>query len=650
MNYLAWLIPLAPLVACLLCTALGLMGKGKSTANLVAWAGLGVASAVSLLLLFTATVAPSALILPGYQWIDIGHINVRVDLRLDTISLVQICVVTCVSFLVSIYAAGYMHGDPGYPRFFAAFSGFVFAMSMLVLANNLLILYAFWEGVGLCSYLLIGYWYQRPAAAKAAYKAFVVNRIADCGFLIGILTLGYGVSLTRPELSVVELLNFDVIFQAVPQLAAQQPALLTLVGFMLLIGAIGKSAQFPFHVWLPDAMEGPTPVSALIHAATMVTAGVFLLARMSPLLTETPEVLITAGWLGAITAIMAATIALYQHDLKKVLAYSTVSQLGYMFLAIGGGAERGVIMFAVTAAMFHLVTHAFFKALLFLVAGNVMHAMGDVIDMREFGGLKKALPKSHLLFLIGGAALAGIPPLAGFWSKDGILALLESHLESPEYGFTFKIWLAIGLLTAFLTSLYTFKAFFRTFYCEERFPAAAGHHPHDATSMMFLPLWILAIGSVIAGMAFGPTEMLFKYISSNSFLPTPEAHAAHGYGLLILSSLIAVAGALIAWWTFKPARKKSKADVTPRGFAGFAYNKFYIDELYAAVFAESLVLLSQFISLFDRKVVDGVWRGVTGGLASTGKVIQLRQDGRLQGYAIGMVAGAIVLLVIVWGT
>ena len=344
MNFLPWLIPVAPLIAAVLCTLLSLGGRGRNNAHWFAWAGLLTAAVISIRMLYSMDGADSIEVVNGYHWMDIGRIQIPIALRFDAIGLVQICVVTCVSFLVVVYSAGYMHGDPGYARFFAVFSAFVFSMSMLALASNLLVLYAFWEGVGLCSYLLIGYWFQRPSAAKAATKAFLVNRIADCGFLIGILTLWYAVGLTsvKPE-SFFGRLDFDVIFAAVPELVVSQPGMLSFIGFMMLMGAVGKSAQFPLHVWLPDAMEGPTPVSALIHAATMVTAGVYLMARMSPLLQETPEVLIVAGHLGAATALLAALIALFQDDLKRVLAYSTVSQLGYMFMGIGSGAGHGMI-------------------------------------------------------------------------------------------------------------------------------------------------------------------------------------------------------------------------------------------------------------------------------------------------------------------
>ncbi len=309
--FLAWTIPIAPLIAACICAALSFFDRGKASAHLPAWAGLSMSAAASLFLLARIQVDNTGTIFGGYSWLDIGQVRIPISLQFDAISLTEIAVVTCVSLLVAIYAKGYMHGDPGYARFFAVFAGFVASMAMLVLANNLLVLYAFWECVGLCSYLLIGYWYARPAAAKAATKAFLVNRVADTGFMIGILLLWFLVGTVAPkESNAISRLDFTVLFEVASQLVEQHPALLSVVAFCILLGAIGKSAQFPFHVWLPDAMEGPTPVSALIHAATMVTAGVYLICRMSPLLIHTPDILVLMGWLGGITALFAAIIAI----------------------------------------------------------------------------------------------------------------------------------------------------------------------------------------------------------------------------------------------------------------------------------------------------------------------------------------------------
>ncbi len=470
---LAWTIPLAPLIAAVICAVLSFFERGKELAHLPTWTGLTISAAASLILLAMVQVDNTGTIFGGYSWLDIGRVRIPISLQFDAISLTEISVVTCVSLLVAIYAQGYMHGDLGYARFFAVFAGFVASMAMLVLANNLLVLYVFWECVGLCSYLLIGYWYQRPAAAKAATKAFLVNRVADTGFMIGILLLWFAVGTVAPkDTDAVSRLDFTLLFDIAGQLAEQHPALISVIGFCILLGAIGKSAQFPLHVWLPDAMEGPTPVSALIHAATMVTAGVYLICRMSPLLIYTPDILILMGWLGGITALFAAIIAIFQDDLKRVLAYSTVSQLGYMFMCLSCGVNTDMMGAAVTAAMFHIATHACFKALLFLSAGNVMHALHDEIDMKNFSGLRRVLPATHFLFAVGAAALAGVPLLAGFWSKDGILSLLSLMSHHHNHASFFFLLLLVGYTTAFLTAFYISKAYIRTFHGPLKVPAA----------------------------------------------------------------------------------------------------------------------------------------------------------------------------------
>ncbi|HEX6961408.1 MAG TPA: NADH-quinone oxidoreductase subunit L, partial [Lacipirellula sp.] len=398
-----WLIPGAPLVAAAVIALLGPRFL-RSRSHWPCWIALATSAICALLLVFE--IMPAAfqthgegadgVIAAGYQWLSIGDMLINIDLRADAMSALMLSMVTTVSFLVSIFSAGYMHGDRGYPRFFGAFSLFVFSMVMLVLSANYFQLFIFWELVGLCSYLLIGFWYQKPAAAAAAKKAFVVNRIGDMGFILGIFLIW----VTFGSLDFATVL-FDP--DKLIEVAALHPVRMTWICFLLLAGAMGKSAQFPLHVWLPDAMEGPTPVSALIHAATMVTAGVYLVARSTPLFEAAPDAQLAVSGIGAITAILAALIALTQNDLKRVLAYSTVSQLGYMFMALGVGAAGHELVSGgdalatagATAGMFHLFTHGFFKALLFLAAGSVMHSMGDVIDMRRFSGLRKALPITH---------------------------------------------------------------------------------------------------------------------------------------------------------------------------------------------------------------------------------------------------------------
>src|SRR3954462_14223739 len=457
-HLVLWLIPIMPLAAAVLTALFGPFAL-RQRSHLPCWFALVVSMVCAYVVLFSIVPAgfteqeSRAALASGYQFMNVGGMDVRVDIRADAMTAIMLAMVTTVSLLVAVFAAGYMHGDPGYPRFFASFSLFVFSMCMLVLASNFLLLFVFWEGVGLCSYLLIGFWYQRPSAAAAAKKAFVVNRIGDFGFLIGLFLIWT----TFHSVDFAAVLGHS---DQIAQINAALPGRITLICLLLFLGACGKSAQFPLHVWLPDAMEGPTPVSALIHAATMVTAGVYMVARCTPLFVQAPTAQMIVSGIGAVTALLAAMIALTQYDLKRVMAYSTVSQLGYMFMGLGAAMVNsegaGAVTLAVTAAMFHLFTHAFFKALLFLSSGSVMHSMGDVIDMRQFGGLRRVLPITHWTFLCGAAALAGVPLLSGFWSKDAIFASLYTASHMSEHGAFYGWVLAIAAITAFLTAFYTF--------------------------------------------------------------------------------------------------------------------------------------------------------------------------------------------------
>ena len=420
-------------------------------------------------------------------WFSAGLVSAEFSITLDPLSCVMLATVTFVATWIALFSGGYMSDEPdsGYVRYFTFMCFFVFSMCLLVLANNFLLLVAGWEGVGLCSYLLVGYYYAKPIAAAAARKAFLVTRLGDAGMLLGIFLFwtagGYH-------------LSFEKLFE---HIANYPPPAGTMTAACLLLfcGAVGKSAQLPLYVWLPDAMEGPTPVSALIHAATMVTAGVYLLARCAPLFVLSPTAQIVVSIIGGLTALLAAFIALTQNDLKRVLAYSTVSQLGYMFMALGcAGAITPTL--AVAAAIFHLFTHAFFKALLFLGSGSVMHAMGGVIDVRKFGGLHRLLPVTHATFLIGCCALAGLPIFAGFWSKDQILdALMESADGGASHATLYGIVFLMALLTAMLTAFYTFRAYFLTFWGETVVPPKAGHHAHESPRVMLVPLIVLAVGA-----------------------------------------------------------------------------------------------------------------------------------------------------------
>lgn len=645
LSLFAWMVPLAPLMGCIVCAILSFRGDRK-VAHLPAIIALLFSALFAIcLLVFEAPGDSGVATFEGYRYLQVGGLTLDIALRVDTLCLTLLSVVTSISAMIAIYSRDYMHDDPGYARYYAVFCGFVFSMTMLVLSHNLLMLYAFWEGVGTCSYLLIGFWFRKPSAARAATKAFLVNRIADCGFLLGILLLAYAIGMTSVAAgqNFLSRLNFDVIFQAVTQLSVEHPELLTTIGMLLMIGAIGKSAQFPFHVWLPDAMEGPTPVSALIHAATMVTAGVYLMARLSPLTEHTPAVLTTVAWLGGITAFIAAWMALFQDDLKRVLAYSTVSQLGYLFMALGAGAVKDMMVVAVIAAMFHLVTHAFFKALLFLAAGNVMHAMGDVIDMRQFSGLKKILPRTNILFMIGAAALAGVFPFAGFFSKDGILAVLNQASRDINHGSQFQILLLIGFATALMTAVYTSRAYFRTFWGTEKVPEEAGHHAHEASNFMIAPMCVLAVGAVVVGMALGPTHWIANYIQQT---PVLEAHSEHHEEIwvMIASAILSFVGIGIGYWLSLRAPSVATSGFAV-AFADFGRNRLYIDWLYSKLIVVPLEWFAGILGWFDNNVVDWLAMNIATLPRLFGLLGQRVQTGRLPSYtyltAIGIAAVAV---------
>ncbi len=633
-----WLVPGAPLVAAVLIALVGpIRLKGKSHWPCIL--GLGLAFVCSLYLLLSGAGANVAAA-PGYTWIDVGGLNVDVSVRCDALTAIMLSTVTFVSLLVAIYASGYMHNDPGYPRFFAEVSLFVFSMCMLLLAQNFLVLFVFWEGVGLCSYLLIGFWYSRPSAAAAAKKAFVVNRIGDFGFLCGLFLMWK----TFGSLSF-----DDVLFnaEAVQRIAAEQPQALTWICLLMFVGAMGKSAQFPLHVWLPDAMEGPTPVSALIHAATMVTAGVYLVARSTPLFIHVPEVQLAVASVGGVTAVIAALIALTQYDLKRVLAWSTVSQLGYMFLALGAGAAgEHAATFAVTAAMFHLVTHAFFKAVLFLGAGSVMHAMGDVIDMRRFGGLRRLMPKTHWTFLCGTAALAGFPLLAGFWSKDEILVALKHAAQGDgPYASYFYALLIAAVLTAVLTAFYSFRAYFLTFWGEEVIPEEAGHHAHESPASMTVPLMILGVLAVIAGLILGPTGVFARFLEKTpNLLPAGEHHL--DWTVMAVGTIAALMGIFAAWVMYAGTRTVPAQLARASGpLYGFSQNRFYLDEAFTWLIVKPLQAIGRLGVLLDRYVIDGILDMIAAVPRGIGYFVRPMQNGRTPAYAFWMLSGLTACLI-----
>jgi NADH-quinone oxidoreductase subunit L len=569
-------------------------------------------------------------------WVQAGDFHVDWALRFDTLSVAMVAMVTFVATLIHIYSVGYMSHDNSIWRFFSYLSLFTFAMLMLVTSDNLLQLFFGWEGVGLASYLLIGFWYDRPSACAAAMKAFVVNRIGDLGFAVGIALVFF----------LFGSIEFSDIFAAIPQhqndlyhVLGSDFRAYEVIGILLFIGAMGKSAQLGLHVWLPDAMEGPTPVSALIHAATMVTAGVFLMSRMSPLLDYAPGAMAFVTFMGASTALFAATIGCTQNDIKRVIAYSTCSQLGYMFIAAGVGAYQ--------ASIFHLLTHAFFKALLFLSAGSVIHAMSDEQDMRRMGGIWKLIPLTYAMFWIGNLALAGIPPFAGFYSKDAILeAAWASHTTVGHYGF----W--CGLIAAFLTAFYSWRLMIMTFHGTPRADAHTMEHVHESPSVMTVPLILLACGAVTLGYAFHE-QLLgadWKEFWGDAIQINPANHILHDMeevpGLVAFApTVLGVLGIATAYlfYMFRPHIPVSLAHSFPAAYR-FLLNKWYFDELYAAAIVNPLARLSRRLWRVDGEVIDGMPNGIASlTAAGSGQIVRL-QTGSIAHYAFVMLIGVVALV------
>ncbi len=630
------LIPLLPFAGFL--TA-GLFGKYlKEKAAYVAVAGVVGAFFLSVSAFFD--------VLGGkivdenlYTWITIGTFSANVGLQIDQLTAVMLLVVTTLSSLIHIYSIGYMHGDKGYARFFAYLELFTFFMIVLVMANNFLLMFVGWEGVGLCSYLLIGFWYEKKSASDAGVKAFVVNRVGDFGFLLGMLLIfvTFGT------------LDFSNVFKAVATPAANhgyvvlgvEMSVITLIALLLFVGAIGKSAQLPLYVWLPDAMEGPTPVSALIHAATMVTAGVFMVARCAPIFSLSETAMNTVAIVGGLTAVFAATIGLVQNDIKRVIAYSTISQLGYMFLGLGVG--------AFSAGIFHLTTHAFFKGLLFLASGSVIHALSGEQDMRKMGALKPKIKITWAVFFIGTLALSGIPPLAGFFSKDEIL---WSAYSSSELGRT--LWM-LGVVGAFMTAFYSFRLIYLTFYGKSRIDHEVEHHVHESPRVMTVPLVILAFFAASIGLigmpgAIIPHANLFGEFLAPVF-PNAEHAAAESHGLerwlMVFSVLVAAAGWRLASGLYKtgsdwPNKIADKLKAT----YNLLLNKYWVDEAYNYLFVDGLVhKLAKFLyTIGDVKIVDGAVNGLAALIGRTSDKGRKLQTGYVQQYAFTMGLGLVVLM------
>ncbi len=579
------LIPVFPLLAVLVN---GLLGHRYShdMAHRLAWGSVGL-SFLCTVGVFTDVMRTGASHeVVAYQWIFGGDLAINLAYLVDPLTCAWLLVVTGVGFLIHVYSVGYMHGEAGFTRFFTYMNLFMVSMLLLVMGNNYVVLFIGWEGVGLCSYLLIGYYYDKVSAAKAASKAFVVNRIGDAGFLVAIFLVFINF----------KTLDYTKVFAQVGHLS---PEMATAIALCLLVGAIGKSAQLPLHTWLPDAMEGPTPVSALIHAATMVTAGVYMIVRNHAIFDLSPFAMSAVAFVGGGTALFAATIGLVQTDIKRVLAYSTVSQLGYMFLGCGVGAY--------TAAVFHVMTHAFFKALLFLAAGSVIHALSGEQDIRKMGGLSSRIPWTHRLFLIGTIAIAGLPPLAGFWSKDEIM----THAFTNQHYLLYSM-AAFGAL---MTSFYMFRLTYLTFYGSSRMDPHTAEHVHESSMVMIAPLMVLAFLSIVGGLILGfPPEHGWLHGFLGPVVGVGAAHEASA-GMVVLLMIVAIVIALLGWGLahFLYAVSLGTSEGWAERFSG-AYrillNKYYIDELYDLVFVEPLKRLGLILDWFDRTVIDGIVRGV----------------------------------------
>jgi NADH-quinone oxidoreductase subunit L len=565
-----------------------------------------------------------------FDWISVGSMQIPFSYQIDQLSLIMLLLVTGVGFLIHVYSIGYMHHDENVGKFFSFLNLFVFSMLVLVLGANFVILFIGWEGVGLCSYLLIGFWNKNTSYNNAAKKAFIINRVGDLGFLLGIFLI----YLTFDSVQYAE------VFQkaSTMQIGA---GVVTAITLLLFVGAMGKSAQLPLYTWLPDAMAGPTPVSALIHAATMVTAGIYMILRANVLFTLAPDTLEVIAIIGAATALFAATIGLAQNDIKKVLAYSTVSQLGYMFLALG--------VMGYSTSLFHVLTHAFFKALMFLGAGSVIHAMSNEQDMRRMGGLRKALPITFITFLVGCLAIAGIPPFSGFFSKDEIL------LHAYEHS---KVLYAVGLFTAFLTAFYMFRLLFLTFFGEFRGTEEQKHHLHESPASMTLPLIILAILAAVGGFMNAPLVLgrgyladylapLFTY--SQRLNPTAfnaEVDHATEYMLIGLSVGAGVLGIILAYVQYVSRGVRPAEDDAQRSAPeNVVYHKYYIDELYNALFVRPTMWLSKaFYRYVEQGIIDPVVNGFGRATMGGGRLLRYVQTGSVETYLILMVVGIVVVL------
>lgn len=624
----AWLIILTPLAGFIIN---GLFGKfmPETVSGLIGSFSSLISFLISaaIFVLFTGETPLPPFEFELFRWIAAGKINVSAAYHFDSLSLVMILVVTGVGTIIHFYSIGYMKGEKGFSRYFAYLNLFIFFMLNLVLADNLLLMFLGWEGVGLCSYLLIGYYYETDYAPAAGLKAFVVNRIGDMGFLIGIFLVAanYGV------------LHIGQLASAV-NASPVNVTLMTGITLMFFVGAAGKSAQIPLYIWLPDAMAGPTPVSALIHAATMVTSGVYMIARLNFLYIHAPVSMGVVATVGGATALFAATIGIMQMDIKKVLAYSTVSQLGYMFMAVGVG--------AFSAGIFHLVTHAFFKALLFLGSGSVIYALHHEQDMRAMGGLRKKLPVTFFTFLMGTLAIAGTPLFSGFFSKDEILWKV--------YNYSTYLWLA-GLLAAVITSFYMFRLVFLTFFGETRYHEHDGHEIKESPKIMTVPLVILAVLSVTAGLLGIPhildifhTGNIFEHFLSRTVedLPVPLYGGSVEWLMMGISVAAAIGGFLIALNIYWKKSYVPGDDSTITGIRKIVYNKYYVDELYSFTFISGTVSFARNLyRYFDSLIIDGAVNGIGRLFLRTGERMRSLQTGIVHDYMLSMITGVVLLFI-----
>ena len=620
---LVWLVPLIPLLGFII----NGLGRNTLSKNLIGFIGSGVillsfALSIGIFLELGADANKSHEIFL-FDWINAGDLRIPLSFLVDPLSSIMLLIITGVGFLIHVYSIGYMHSDEGFGKYFSYLNLFIFFMLLLVLGSNYIVMFIGWEGVGLCSYLLIGFWFTNASYATAAKKAFVINRIGDLGFLLAVF-------LIYTTFGSVE---FSKVFPLAANLLPGHTPII-LITLFLFIGACGKSAQLPLYTWLPDAMAGPTPVSALIHAATMVTAGVYMIARSNILFDLAPVIQHLITIVGLATAVLGALIALTQTDIKKVLAYSTVSQLGYMFIGLGVGAYDG--------AFFHVITHAFFKALLFLCAGSVIHAMHHEQDMRHMGGLRKKLPITFITMLIGTIAISGLPPFSGFFSKDEILA------HAFEYN---KIVWAIAVFTAFLTAFYMFRMLYLTFYGQYR----GAHHEeekiHESPQSMTVPLIVLAVLSAIGGIIGIPESLGGSHWLSQWLSPVIKHHgAAPSHATEYILMAVSVLGVLIAIaFAYLKYNKQSHIPVADEAkrpaLQSLSYNKFYVDEIYDMLIRKPLDAFSTFFyRIIDTKVVDGLVNGFGWGTSEASKSLRLLQTGNVGFYILMMVVGIISLL------